>query len=75
MASEVNRRTVSVEEFSSFFSVASEPVDLCLWVCTAFFHCTGFQPQGYTKQLTRVDACWSNVAAWWWMRFLAPPDL
>jgi hypothetical protein len=40
--------------FSSFSSLPSEPVDLCLLVGTAFFG-TGLQPRGCTKQLIRVE--------------------
>src|SRR5438552_3307800 len=56
MASNVNRRTVSVEDFfllsGRFHRTA---VDLCLWNCAAFFM-LGLQPRGYTKQLMRVQA-------------------
>src|SRR5262249_11690381 len=55
MASGVNRRTVSVEDFSSFLSFSSELVDLCLLVCAAFF-IAGLQPHGCSKQLIRVRA-------------------
>ena len=55
MASEVNRRTVSVEDFFFFFVIASEPIDLCLLVCTAFF-ATGLRPEGCTKQVIEVEA-------------------
>src|SRR6516164_5425644 len=37
MASKVNRRTVSEEDFSSFSWLPTEPVDVRLLVCTAFF--------------------------------------
>jgi hypothetical protein len=57
MASEVNRQSVSVEDFSSVSVFPSEPVDLCFLVCAAFF-IAGLQPYGCTKQLTRVKAGW-----------------
>ena len=41
--------------FSSLSSLPSEPVDLCLLVCAAFFR-MGLQPRGCTKQLIRVKA-------------------
>src|SRR5262249_45354661 len=50
MASEVNRRSVSAEAFSSFSLFLWEPVDRCLLVCIAFFM-AGLQPKGCTKQL------------------------
>jgi hypothetical protein len=60
MASEVNRQTISVEDFFFFFVVPLEPVDLCLLVCAAFFM-SGLQPQGCTKQLNRVKTGWPNA--------------
>jgi hypothetical protein len=41
--------------FSSFLAVTSEPLDLWLLVCTAFFH-TGLPPEGCTKQVIGVEA-------------------
>src|SRR5262245_33219099 len=62
MASDVNRQSISVEAFFFFLVVSWEAVDLCLWVCVAFF-ITGLQPQGCTKQLNRVETGRPNAGA------------